>query len=148
MNKKKYLITRSSGFTLIELLVVVAILGILAAIGLVAYNGYISASKKTSAENIMQQVSLAQTERYADYSAYYTQTAGCTPTASTSRKVEKELLEGDGLNANIITEDIGFNICIEPSGTGSFNVIASDGQTPECKITLNGKNLAITRTGC
>ena len=81
----------NKGFTLIELLVVVAILGILAAIGLVAYNGYISASKKTSAENIMQQVSLAQTERYADYSAYYTQPAGCTPTAATSRQVEKEL---------------------------------------------------------
>ena len=113
-----------------------------------AWSSSPKSKKKTSAENIMQQVSLAQTERYADYSAYYTQTAGCTPTAATSRQVEKELLEGDGVKANIITEDIGFNICIEPSGTGSFNVIASDGQTPECKITLNGKNLAITRTGC
>ena len=147
MNKNKFLTSRSSGFTLIELLVVVAILGILAAIGLVAYNGYISASKKTSAENIMQQISLAQTERYSDYSSYYTNSAGCTPNDATSRLVEKELLDGDGSTATIITEDIGFNMCIEPSGA-SFNVVASDGQTPECKIILNGNNQAITRTGC
>tara|TARA_B100001250_G_scaffold403077_2_gene417116 strand:- start:559 stop:1002 length:444 start_codon:yes stop_codon:yes gene_type:complete len=147
LNKYKFFTSRSSGFTLIELLVVVAILGILAAIGLVAYNGYISASKKTSTENIMQQISLAQTERYSDYSSYYTQAAGCSPSDATSRLVEKELLEGDGKKANIITKEIGFNICIEPDGS-AFNVIASDGQTPECKITLNGNNQAITRIGC
>ena len=56
--------TKSSGFTLIELLVVVAILGIIAAIGIVSYNGYVASAKKTSAKNIMQQISLGQTEHY------------------------------------------------------------------------------------
>ena len=81
--------TRSRGFTLIELLVVVAILGVLAAIGIVAYSGYVNSAKKNSAENIMQQISLAQTERYSDYSSYFTQSAGCTPSDATSRQIEK-----------------------------------------------------------
>ena len=56
--------TKSSGFTLVELLVVVAIIGLLAAIGIVSYNGYVSSAKKTSAKNVMQQISLGQTEYY------------------------------------------------------------------------------------
>ena len=141
--------TRSRGFTLIELLVVVAILGILAAIGIVAYSGYVNSAKKNSAENIMQQISLAQTERYSDYSSYFTQSAGCTPTDATSRQIEKELLKGDGIKEKVITKDIGFNMCIEETSAGSFNVIASDGKTPACKITLSGSDLGITRgTGC
>ena len=62
---------RSSGFTLIELLVVVAILGIIAAVGIVSYNGYVSSAKKKSAENVMQQISLGQTEYYSDNGMYY-----------------------------------------------------------------------------
>ena len=69
--------TKSSGFTLIELLVVVAILGIIAAIGIVSYNGYVASAKKTSAKNIMQQISLGQTEYYSDNGSYYTQ-GNCT----------------------------------------------------------------------
>ena len=54
--------TKSSGFTLIELLVVVAILGIIAAVGISSYNGYVASAKRKSAENVMQQISLGQTE--------------------------------------------------------------------------------------
>ena len=54
--------TKSSGFSLIELLVVVAILGIIASIGIVSYTGYVSGAKRKSAENVMQQISLGQTE--------------------------------------------------------------------------------------
>ena len=143
----KITVTRSSGFTLIELLVVVAIIGILAAVGVVAYSGYVDAAKKKSAENIMQQIALAQTEYYSDYSVYYF--SNCLATQDTSRLIEKNLLGGDGIKPSIITKDIGFNMCTEKNGA-SFNVIASDGEAPfsripECKITLNGNDLGITR---
>lgn len=138
----------STGFTLIELLVVVAIIGILAAVGIVAYSGYVEATKKKSAENIMQQISLAQTEYYSDYSQYHINTTSCRPTSATSRDIEKKLLGGNGTDPTIITDDIGFYMCIEPNGT-SYNVIASDGATPACVITLNGNSLGITRgSGC
>ena len=52
--------------------VVVAVLGIISAIGVVSYSGYTKSAKRKSAENIMQQVSLAQTEFYSDYFIYYT----------------------------------------------------------------------------
>tara|TARA_B100000959_G_scaffold247132_1_gene273154 strand:+ start:469 stop:912 length:444 start_codon:yes stop_codon:yes gene_type:complete len=145
----KITVTRSSGFTLIELLVVVAIIGILAAVGVVAYSGYVDSAKKKSAENIMQQIALAQTEHYSDYSVYY-ENSGCSNiSATTSRSIEKNLLGGDGINPTIITEDVGFNMCTEANGA-SFNVIASDDNVPpECKITLNGNDLGITRgSGC
>ena len=145
----------SSGFTLIELLVVVAIIGILAAVGIIAYNGYVEAAKKKSAENIMQQISLAQTEYYSDYSVYYTYSAGCSIPISddtSSRDIEKELLGSNVTTPTIITNDIGFYMCIEKNGT-SYNVIADDyffkKRTPSCVITLNGINLGITRgSGC
>ena len=141
------------GFTLIELLVVVAIIGILAAVGIIAYNGYVEAAKKKSAENIMQQISLAQTEYYSDYSVYYTYSAGCSiPDDASSRDIEKELLGSNVTTPTIITNDIGFYMCIEKNGT-SYNVIANDfffkKRTPPCVITLNGINLGITRgSGC
>ena len=76
------MITKSSGFSLVELLVVVAIVGILSSISVVAYNGYVSGTKKSSAKNMMQQISLGQSDYYSSYGEYYFTNAGgsdCEP---------------------------------------------------------------------
>ena len=95
--------TKSAGFTLIELLVVVAILGIIAAIGITSYNGYVSSAKKKSTENVMQQISLGQTEYYSDNGMYYLNNSGtsCSPNNTTSSQIETNLLGG----ADAITPD-------------------------------------------
>ena len=87
--KKKNL----SGFTLIELLVVVAILGILAAVGVISYNGYVGSAERKSAENLMQQISLAQSEHLSDNGIYYSVTeANCDPTTETLTDIYLNLL--------------------------------------------------------
>ena len=70
------MITKSSGFSLVELLVVVAIVGILSSISVVAYNGYVSGTKKSSAKNMMQQISLGQSDYLSSYGEYYFTNAG------------------------------------------------------------------------
>ena len=137
--------SRSSGFTLIELLVVVAIIGILAAVGIVAYTGYVSSAKIKSTENIMQQIGLAQTEYYSDYGVYYHPSgANCTPSKSTSIKVEDDLLGGKG-SRGIITEDLGFEICVEKDGSG-YNIKALN-SVSGCEITVDS-NQAVSRKNC
>ena len=136
--------SRSSGFTLIELLVVVAIIGILAAVGIVAYSGYVDSAKKKSTENIMMQIGLAQTEYYSDFGIYYNNSATCTPVAATSRAVEKELLGGDGTTPSIITEELGFEICVQQSGSSYLiKAVNSSG----CKISVDS-NQAVLRENC
>ena len=139
------MITRSRGFTLIELLVVVAIIGILAGIGIVAYSGYVEASKKKSAENIMMQIGLAQTEYYSDYSAYYETSSGsnCTPDSGSSDNIEKDLLS----NADLITDEIGFEMCIvRVSAPSNFKIIGKSNSS-NCTNTVDG-NQTVSRQNC
>ena len=98
------------GFTLIELLVVVAIIGILAAVGIVSYNGYLWSTKKTSAKNIMQQMSLAQTEYISNNGSYFESTGDCSTSASSAQSTEinDELLE----SKTIKPAKLAFNICV------------------------------------
>ncbi len=139
--------SRSSGFTLIELLVVVAIIGILAAVGVVAYSGYTSSAKKKSTENIMMQIGLAQTEHYSDFGTYYSNTTGsCTPSESTSKAIETDFL-GAKKERGIITEDLGFEICVEKSSTVPYLIKAQNDSTPPCVITVDSTQ-AISRSNC
>ena len=110
--------TKSSGFTLIELLVVVAILGIIAAIGITSYNGYVSGAKRKSAENVMQQISLGQTEYYSDNGMYYmnSTSTNCTPSSSTSSAIETNLLGG----SDNITPEMGYELCISNDASNQF----------------------------
>ena len=135
--------SKSSGFTLIELLVVVAILGIIAAIGIVSYNGYVSSAKKRSAENVMQQISLGQTEYYSDNGIYYRNSTGtsCNPTSTTSSAIETNLLGG----IDSITSEMGYELCVSNDAT-NYKVFAKE-NGGNCEITMTALG-AFVRTNC
>ena len=128
--------TKSSGFTLIELLVVVAILGIIAAIGISSYNGYVSSAKRKSAENVMQQISLGQTEYYSDMGIYYLNSSGtsCTPSATTSTQIETNLLGG----SDNINDEMGYQLCIANHSSNYLINANETGGSCEIEMTALG----------
>ena len=134
--------TRSSGFSLIELLVVVAILGVLSAIGVSSYSGYIKSSEKKAAENIMQQVSLGQTEYYSVNGSYYSATgSNCAATSTTSTAIETNLLGG----ADVLSSDLTYEMCIHLDS--SNYKIKAKSKTGTCEITMTAHG-TFTRTNC
>ncbi len=135
--------TKSSGFTLIELLVVVAILGIIAAIGITSYNGYVSSAKRKSAENVMQQISLGQTEYYSDNGMYYmnSTSTNCTPSSSTSSAIETNLLGG----SDNITPEMGYELCIS-NDASNYKITAKE-TDGNCQVTLTALNVT-ARQNC
>ena len=138
--------TKSSGFTLVELLVVVAIIGILSAVGTVAYNGYVDGTKQKSTQNLMQQISLAQTEEYSNSGSYYSQaTDSCTPSATTSSQIETTLFGG----ADQIGADLGYNICIASKGTSDFIITAKENRSSNaCELTLSRNGNFVKSDDC
>ena len=139
---------QKKGFTLVELITVVAILGILSAIGIIGYNGYISSTKKTSAKNIMQQMSLAQTEYFSNEGDYFVSGDTCSlssvPTSGQSTGINDRLLE-----SKTITEKLGYNMCVTTDSVDGndvdYTIIASNGT---CEITLSSESDWVMGNNC
>ena len=134
--------TKSSGFSLIELLVVVAILGVLSAIGISSYSGYVKSSERKAVENIMQQMSLGQTEYYSANGSYYSATgSNCTASSTTSTALETNLLGG----ADAISTDLNYEMCIYSHS--SNYMVKAKAKTGSCVIKMTAHG-TFTRANC
>ena len=122
---------------------VVAILGIIAAIGIVSYSGYVEGAKKKSVDNVLQQISLGQTEFYSDNGYYYknSSSSNCNATTATSTAIESNLLGG----SDNITTELGYEVCIA-THSSNYQICAKE-------IGGSGTNIVLTannekRTQC
>ena len=130
------------GFTLIELLVTVAIIGILAATSILAYNGYISASKKTTVKSLMQTISLAESEWYADTGSYYvnSESSTCDATKASIGELNSTLFDDE----DVIPDDLGWGVCVASAGGGgSFQVFAEKDEGTADEIMCLNRNGSI-----
>ena len=121
-------------------MVVVAILGILSAVGIVSYNGYVTSAERNSAQNLMQQISLGQSEFFSDNSNFYSVTENtCTPTVATLSDIYQNLLgSSSAASALAKANDSRYAICISADEEGStdYLITASNLTT---RLTLNSE---------
>ena len=120
-------------------MVVVAILGILSAVGIVSYNGYVTSAERNSAQNLMQQISLGQSEFFSDNGNFYSVTENtCTPTVATLSDIYQNLLGSSKAGADQKAQDSRYDICISQDDAGStdYLITASNGTT---RLTLNSE---------
>ena len=121
---------------------VVAILGIIAAVGIVSYSGYVEGAKKKSVENVLQQISLGQTEYYSDNGYYYkNSSSSCNATTATSTAIETNLLGG----SDNITPELGYEICVA-NHSSNYQICAKEigGSGNQIVLTANNEK----KTNC
>ena len=116
---------------------VVAILGIISAVGIVSYSGYVEGAKKKSVENVLQQISLGQTEFYSDNGYHYKNSSSnsCNATTSTSTSIETNLLGG----SDNITPELGYEICIA-NHSSNYQICAKEIGGSGTQIVLTANN--------
>ena len=122
---------------------VVAVIGIIAAVGIVSYSGYVEGAKKKSTENVLQQISLGQTEYFSDYGYYYknSSSTNCNATTATSTAIETNLLGG----SDNITPELGYEICIA-NHSSNYQICAKEIGGSGNQIVLTANNAK--RTQC